>query len=96
MESRDTKGAKKISRFSLNPPTGGVAFSYLVIIKSMTHTPTDGGGLTFSGNLKSFWGPVLKCRVSRKHRDFYLNELVIHEIRNNVSVIIQNFLFQVL
>ena len=26
--------------------------------------PTDGGGLTISGDLKSFEGPVLKCRDS--------------------------------
>ncbi len=44
-------------------------------------------------NLKSFKGPVLKCRDSRKHRGFYLNELVIHEIRNNAPAIFQNFLF---
>ena len=55
--------------------------------------PTDGGGLTISGNLKSFEGPVLKCRVSTEHRTLNLNELVIHEIRNNASAIFQNFLF---
>ncbi len=43
--------------------------------------------------LKSFEGPVLKCRVSRKDRGFYLNELVIHEIRKNAPAIFQNFLF---
>jgi hypothetical protein len=56
-------------------------------------SPKDVGGLTFSGNLKSFWGPVLKCRdSSSKDRVFYVNELVIHEIRNNTSSIVQNFL----
>ena len=55
--------------------------------------PTDGGGLTISGNLKSFEGPVLKFRGSTERRALYLNELVIHEIRNNASVIFQNFLF---
>jgi hypothetical protein len=58
--------------------------------------PTDGGGLTISGNLKSFEGPVLKCRGSRERRALYLNELVIHEIRNNASTIVQKFLFQLL
>ena len=58
------------------------------------HVPThDGGVLTISGNLKSFEGPVLNCRGSRNHRDFYLNELVFDEIRNNASAIFQNFLF---
>jgi hypothetical protein len=37
--------------------------------------PTDGGGLTISGNLKSFEGPVLKCRGSTERRALYLNEL---------------------
>jgi hypothetical protein len=55
--------------------------------------PTDGGGLTISGNLKSFAGPVLKCRGSTDRRALYVNELVIHEIRNNASAIFQNFLF---
>ena len=32
--------------------------------------PKDGGGLTFSGNLKSLDGPVLKCR-GRRTREFY-------------------------
>ena len=36
-------------------------------------SPKDVGGLTFSGNLKSFWGPVLKCRGSRKHRFFRIS-----------------------
>ncbi len=49
--------------------------------------PSSLGGGTISGNLKSFEGPVLKCRDSRKRRAFYLNELVIHEIRNNASAI---------
>jgi hypothetical protein len=53
----------------------------------------DGRGFTIPGNLKSFQGLVLKCRGSRKRRAFYLNELVIHEIRNNASAIFQNFLF---
>jgi hypothetical protein len=57
--------------------------------------PTDGGGLTISGYLKSFEGPVLKCRGSREYRALYLNELVIHEIRNNASAIFQNFLSSV-
>jgi hypothetical protein len=47
-----------------------------------------------AGNLKSFQGPVLKCRGCRNHRAFYFNELVIHEIRNNASAIFQNFLFR--
>jgi hypothetical protein len=55
--------------------------------------PTDGRGFTISGNLKSFEGPILKCRGSRKRRASYLNKLVIHEIRNNASAIFQNFLF---
>jgi len=29
--------------------------------------PTDGGGFTISGDLKSFQGPVLKCSVSTTH-----------------------------
>ena len=58
-----------------------------------TVPPRDGKGFTISGNLKSFLGPVLKCRGSRKHRAFDLNELVIHEIRNNASAIFQNFPF---
>jgi hypothetical protein len=41
--------------------------------------------------LKSFKGPVLKCGGSSSA--FYLNELVIHEIRNNAPAIFQNFLF---
>jgi hypothetical protein len=56
-------------------------------------TPTDGKDFTFLENLKSCQGPVLKFRVSREHRALYLNELVIHEIRNNASAIFQNFLF---
>ncbi len=59
----------------------------------MTSPPKDSGGFTISENLKSFEGPVLKCRGSRKRRASYLNELVIHEIRNNASAIFQNFLF---
>ena len=55
--------------------------------------PKDDTGFTISGNLKSFEGPVLKCRGSSKRRASYLNELVIHEIRNNASVIFQTFLF---
>jgi hypothetical protein len=55
--------------------------------------PKDDGDLTISGNLKSFEGPpVLNCRVSTTHRDCYLNELVIHGIRKNVSSIFHNFL----
>jgi hypothetical protein len=46
-----------------------------------------------SGNLKSFEGPVLKCRGSTENRALYVNALVIHEIRNNASAIFQNFLF---
>jgi hypothetical protein len=49
-----------------------------------------------SRNFKSFEGPVLYCRDRRKFPDFYLNELVIQEIRNRVSVIFQNFLFHLL
>jgi hypothetical protein len=59
----------------------------------LTYPPKDGRGFTISGNLKSFEGPVLKCRDSRKCRASYLNELYIHEIRNNASAIFQNFLF---
>ncbi len=55
--------------------------------------PKDGKGFTISENLKSCQGPALICRGSRKRRAFYLNELVIHEIRNNASAIFQNFLF---
>jgi hypothetical protein len=55
--------------------------------------PKDGGGLTISGILKSFEGPALNSRGSTKHRVFYLNEFVVHEIRNNASAISQNFLF---
>ena len=62
-------------------------------ILSISDPPKDDGDLTISGNLKSFEGPVLHCRVSTTHRELYLNELVIHEIRNNVSEIFQNFLF---
>ncbi len=54
------------------------------------------GGLTISGNLKSFEGPVLKCRDSRDRRALYVNELVIHEIRNNTCTIVQKFLFHLL
>jgi hypothetical protein len=43
--------------------------------------------------MKSFEGPVLKCRGSRKRRASNINELVIHEIRNNVSAIFQKILF---
>ena len=50
-------------------------------------------GFTISGNLKSFEGAVLNCRGGRTHGEFYLNELVIHEIRNNASATFQNFLF---
>jgi hypothetical protein len=56
-------------------------------ILPISDPPKDDGGLTISGNLKSFEGPVLKCRDSRKRRAFYLNELVIHEIRNNAPAI---------
>ena len=60
--------------------------------RSQTHTPSrDGKGFTISGNLKSFQGPVLKCRVSRKHRTFCSNELTIHEIRNNASAFSEIF-----
>jgi hypothetical protein len=37
--------------------------------------PKDGGDLTISGNLKSFEGPVLNCRDSKKRRALDLNEL---------------------
>ena len=53
----------------------------------------DGGGLTSSGYLKSFEGPVLQRRLSTTHRECYLNKLVNDEIRNNASAIFQNFLF---
>ncbi len=49
--------------------------------------PKDVGDLTISGNLKSFEGPVLNCRDITKHRSLYLNELVVHEIRNNASAV---------
>ena len=40
-------------------------FIYIYInIYIHTHPPKDGGGLTISGNLKSFEGPVLNCVVS--------------------------------
>jgi hypothetical protein len=55
--------------------------------------PKDDRDFTISGNLKSFEGPVLNCRVSTEHRVHYLNELVILEIRNNTSVIFKFFLF---
>jgi len=42
--------------------------------------PVQGGG--------GLEGPVLKCRDSTQNkRVLYLNELVIHEIRNNTSAI---------
>jgi hypothetical protein len=62
-------------------------------LASFFYPPTDGKGFTISENLKSCEGPVLKCRGSRKRGAFYVNELVIHEIRNNASAIFQNFLF---
>ena len=43
--------------------------------------------------LKSCEGPVLNCRVSTNRRVLYLNEFVIHEIRNNAPAIFQNCLF---
>ncbi len=49
--------------------------------------PKDDGGLTISGNLKSFEGPVLNCRDSTKFRALDLTELVIDKIRNNVFAI---------
>ncbi len=36
---------------------------------------------------------VKKLSLIANSRAFYLNELVIHEIRNNASAIFQNFLF---
>ena len=33
-------------------------------------------------NFRKIEGPVLNCRVSRKHRSCYLNESVIDEMRN--------------
>ncbi len=47
--------------------------------------PKDGGGLTISGVLKSFEGPVLNLGAVQS--TLYLNELVVHEIRNNASAI---------
>jgi hypothetical protein len=70
----------------------GVSSTLAQIIIGYPHT--DGGVFTISGNLKSFEGPVLKCRDSRNHRACYLNELVIHEIRNIASAIFQDFLFR--
>ena len=77
------------------------SFSFLSLRSSLSsrhlpesqfdYPPKDGGGLTISGNLKSFKGPVLNCRDSTKHRALYLNELVVPEIRNNASAILQNF-----
>jgi hypothetical protein len=61
--------------------------------RQRVYPPRDGKGLTISENFKSCQGPVLNCRGSRKRRASYLNEWVIHEIRNNASVIFQNFLF---
>ena len=61
--------------------------------ETIDESTKDDGGFTISENLKSFEGPVLKCRGSRKRRASYLNELVNHEIRNNASAILQNFLF---
>jgi hypothetical protein len=49
--------------------------------------PKDGGGLTISGILKSFEGPVLNLGAVQSTRALYLNELVVHEIRNNASAI---------
>jgi hypothetical protein len=48
---------------------------------------------TIRGNLKSFHGSVLNvgCRVNTDHRGYYWKELFIDEIRNNTSVIFQNF-----
>ncbi len=46
-------------------------------------------------NFKKFEGPVLNCRGGT-HRGGYLNELVIHEIRNNASAIFQKVSFQLL
>jgi hypothetical protein len=46
--------------------------------------PTDGGDLTISGNLKSFEGPVLKCRDSTERRGLYLNELVFHSGKHKI------------
>jgi hypothetical protein len=37
--------------------------------------------------LYPFEGPVLHCRGSTEHLVLYLNESVIHEIRNNASPI---------
>jgi hypothetical protein len=64
-----------------------LTFSFLI---NKTKTKT-GRGFTISGNLKSFEGLVQKCRGSRKCRASSLNELVIHEIRNNASAIFENF-----
>jgi hypothetical protein len=61
--------------------------------KRFLFAPRDGKGFTISENLKGFQGPVLNFMGSRKRRASYLNELVIHEIRNNASAIFQNFLF---
>ncbi len=56
--------------------------------------PTQGWSRLHNfGKLKCYQGPVLNCRGSKKRRASYLNELVIHEIRNSASAIFQNFLF---
>ncbi len=60
-----------------------------LILKS----PKDGGDLTISGNLKSFEVPVLNCSGTT-HRECYLNELVIHEMWKNTSVIFKKNLFR--
>jgi hypothetical protein len=49
--------------------------------------PKDGGGLTSLRKCEKNEGPVLNCRDSTKHRALYLNELVVHEIRNNAPAI---------
>ena len=42
-------------------------------------------------NFRKFEGPVLNCRCSTHTGGVYLNELVIHEIRNTASARFQNF-----
>jgi hypothetical protein len=75
--------------------TGWTSLIYKPIFDAVD-PPTDGGGLTISGNLKSCEGPVLNCRGSTKRRALDLNELVIDEIQNNASAIFQNLFSAVL
>jgi hypothetical protein len=67
-----------------------------ILFEFSSHSPFHPGMVKdsqFTKKMKSCQGPVLKCRDSRKRRAFYVNELVIHEIRNNTPSIFQNFFF---